>query len=43
MAKLETDMQNGHNDCRGSGKYGKRAAYGRGISHSCTYRRSAYP
>jgi len=32
MTEPEIDTQNGHNDCRGSGKYGRWAACGCGIS-----------
>ena len=32
MAEPEIDMQNGHNHCRGSGKYGRWAAFGCGVS-----------
>ena len=32
IPKLEIYMQNGHNHCRVSGKYGRRAACGCGIS-----------
>jgi len=41
MAESETDRQNGHNHCRGSGKNGRWAACGCGISLiSSTFRRS---